>query len=183
MRDLTAAVIAALGAGTQHPVLLFKLKTSTGDVRAWTGIGDLIFQSEIYAGVGDMVGVGPLQETEEPRANPLVLKLSGVPSTMLSIVLGTQYQGRQTSLWLGFLDDAGLISSPVLLFRGRADMTVIDEGPETSVITFTAESRLADLHRPRLRRYTHEDQQELFTGDLGLQFVTTIQNTEVVWGE
>jgi hypothetical protein len=143
----------------------------------------LIFASETYKGLGDLVGVGPVSETEDIRANPLTLTLSGVPSTMISIVLGTQYQGRLTSLWLGFIGSSGLIVDPVLLFRGKADIMVIDEGPETSLITFTAESRLADLQRSRIRRFTDQDQQQLFPGDLGLEFVAVIQNTEVVWSE
>lgn len=183
MRSLTAAVLAELTKGTVSPVLIFKLSTSTGDVLIWNGIGDLIFGGQTYKGLGDLVSVNPISETEDVRAEPLTVTVSGIPSASLSIALGSQYQGRQASMWQGFLGPSGLIADPILIFRGKADVMVIDEGPETSSITVTAESRLADLQRSRIRRYTDQDQQQLFPGDLGLEFVAVIQNTEVVWSE
>ena len=33
------------------------------------------------------------------------------------------------------------------------------------------------------RRFTHEDQQERFSGDLGLEFVPDLQDKEIIWGK
>jgi len=120
---------------------------------------------------------------QEIRANVVSFKLSSIPSSIISTARTTQYLGRTVKLWLGMLDDAGLIADPALVFHGRADVMIIEEGPETSTITLTAESRLADLRRPKIRRYTNEDQQDLHPGDLGLEFVPAIQNTEVIWSQ
>jgi hypothetical protein len=45
-----------------------------------------------------------------------------------------------------------------------------------------AENRLADLERPRVRRYNSGDQQLLFSGDKGLEFVEQMVDTSIVWG-
>ena len=53
----------------------------------------------------------------------------------------------------------------------------------TATITLNCESRLIQLERPKNRRYTHEDQQERLTGDLGFEFVTDLQDKEIIWGK
>jgi hypothetical protein len=60
-------------------------------------------------------------------------------------------------------------------------MTIQDTG-ETSVLTITAESRLIDMNRARERRFTDADQQQLYPGDLGLQYVAGLQDKEFPWG-
>lgn len=183
-RTLTAAVLAEIGQKTIWPVLIADLETSGGNVRAWSGIGNLVFGGNTYLGTGNLGTIGPVKESgDEIRANAITFQLSGIPSSLLSTALGTQYQGRPAKLWLGFLDSAGaLIADPVLIFDGRMDVMDIDEGPDISTIIVTAESRLADLNRPRIRRYTNEDQEQLFSGDKGLEFVPALQNKEIIWG-
>jgi hypothetical protein len=46
----------------------------------------------------------------------------------------------------------------------------------------TAESRLMDFKRVREIRYTDEEQQNLFSGDVGLEFVNDIQEKPIFWG-
>jgi len=62
------------------------------------------------------------------------------------------------------------------------DQMTIAEGPETSQIAMTVESRLIDLDRVRLRRYTSEDQKSRFPGDLAFDFVNDLQDKEIFWG-
>jgi hypothetical protein len=58
----------------------------------------------------------------------------------------------------------------------------IDEGPETATIAVGAESRLIDLQRPRVRRYTHESQKSRFPNDKGFEFVNDLQDKKFAWG-
>lgn len=159
-RALTAAMISAITAGTVKPVLIAKIGTSSADVNVWTGVGDLNFQSEIYSGIGNFGGVSPVEETSELRAAGLNFSLSGVPSSLIATALGNIRYGRPAILWLGLIDTAtgALVADPYKMFTGLTDVPTIDEGPDTSVITISAENRLIDLERARVRRYTPEDQ-------------------------
>lgn len=64
-RDLTAGMISAVQAETVRPILLAKIATTGGDVRVWTGIGDLTFAAEIYTGTGTLGGVSDVQESSD----------------------------------------------------------------------------------------------------------------------
>jgi hypothetical protein len=48
-------------------------------------------------------------------------------------------------------------------------------------VTVRLENRLADWERPRLRRYTDEDQQRAHPGDKGFEFVTSTVDKDIVW--
>jgi len=181
-REITQAVLDEIIKKEVSPILLARLETSQGNVLVWTGLGNLQFGGETYLGIGDLGRITPVKEVgEEIRANMVSFQLTGIPTELISTALGAQYQGRSAKLWLGFISGGALIEDPILLFDGRMDIMDIDEGPEKSTITITAESRLADLNRARVRRFTNEDQQYFYPNDKFLEYVAAIQNVEIVW--
>ena len=148
-----------------------------------TGKALLVGSSVNYLGVGNLASIAAIVETADLEANGIQLSLSGVPSDVLAESLSQCRQGMPVRLWLGFLDSSGaVIQSPINAFIGRMDTVSVDEGADTAVITMTAESRLIDLNRPRIRRYTDDDQQRTSPGDLGFQYVPMVQDWNGSWG-
>lgn len=182
-RTLDGDILTEIPKGQIQVALLAAMDFSSGYVRVWSGIGNLTFGGQVYSGVGYLGEIAPIQESGNAiRANAITLQLSGIPSALLDVALLANYQGRTVQVWLGFFDTAWALIDCALLFAGRMDTMAIDEGPETSIITLSAESHLADLKRPRVRRFTHADQQELFAGDKGFEYVEALQNAEIAWG-
>jgi len=182
-RSITSAAIAESGkAHGARPVLLARLAFDSGVQTLWSGRGDLAWNGEVYRGVGDMGAVSAIEEGVEQRAFGVRMTLSGIPVNLLSIALQEDVQGRRAEVWLGFLDDNyALVADPALLFRGRMDAMDASLGA-AATITLTAENRLADWNRPRVRRYTDAEQQARFPGDKGLEFVNPTTEKEIVWG-
>ena len=61
----------------------------------------------------------------------------------------------------------------------------VQESVETAVITVSVENRLIDLEKPRVRRYTPEDQKidlPFNVRDNGFDEVASVQNKEIIWG-
>lgn len=182
-RGLTTAYKSAAAAGNVTPALLAHFDFSGGIVRLWSGSGDLSWGGNTYTGLGDLTQVEPVQETNEVRANGLNFRLNGIPSAMVARILAENYRGRACKLWLALFNTSGaIIADPLLLFSGRMDQCLVEDSGTTASITVSAESRLVDLQRSRERRYTDEDQQSLFSGDLGLEFVAGLQDREILWG-
>jgi hypothetical protein len=183
-RSLTTALGNALQADRVQPVILAKINAASGDLRVWSGIGDLTYNSETYTGVGTFGGVTEVEENTELGAAGVTFSLTGVTSEMLAIALGEIQHNRPATVWLGALDlsTGALIADPYELFTGQTDVPTIEEGGETSTITLTAENKLIDLDRARTRRYTTEDQQIDDPTDLGFEFVPSLQDATVVWG-
>lgn len=183
-RELSAAMLNAIALNQLRPVMLAQIGTASADVLVWTGVGNLTWNSLTFLGVGNFGGISTVEETSDLKAAGLTFSLSGVPSSMISIALGSMRYGRTVNLWFGLFDittDA-LIEDPYLMFSGLTDVPAIDEGAEASVISLSAENRLIDLERPRVRRYTTEDQKIDDASDLGFEFVPILQEKEIIWG-
>jgi len=58
----------------------------------------------------------------------------------------------------------------------------IDEGAETSTIALSVESKLIDLERGRVFRYTDANQKSRYPDDKGFEFVEDLQDKRFSWG-
>jgi hypothetical protein len=182
-RTLSANMVTEVTTAQLSPILLANLGFST-PVYLWNGYGNLVYNSTTYLGLGTFGTISPVEETTDLAARGITMKLSGVPTANVSLALTEDYQGRECSILFGALSPTAgtLISSPVTVFSGRMDVMQISDDGQTAEIIMTAESRLMDFKRPREVRYTDEEQQNLFAGDLGLEFVNDIQEKAIYWG-
>lgn len=187
-RTIDADAFAAAGEEIVRALMLASLDFAEGFVRLTTAPFDVAVDAdgdgatESYQGVGGLGRLSAIEETSEIQPTSGELELSGVDPEMISIALGSYYQGRKARIWLALLDAGhAIVGDPVEIFTGRMDTMKIEVG-ETATVTLTVQSRLADWENPRVRRYTNEDQQALYSGDKGLEFVPQILNKKLNWG-
>ena len=184
-RGLSAGFITAADAGTVYPALLASFDFSGGQVNVWSGTGNLSWNSLTFAGVGDFSGISAIEETGETRANGLSFRLNGIPSSLVSTILTENYRNRTCTVYLGLfasLTATSPITAPATMFVGRMDQAFMEDDGNTASINLTAESRLVDLQRTRERRYTDEDQQAAYSGDVGFEYVAGLQDKDLLWG-
>lgn len=183
-RDITSGLNTEFTSDALQMVFFIKTVWSSGTTYAWTGYGDITWDSQTWTGAGHMLGLPTVSETKEIQANGATFSLSGVPSSLVSLILSDARQGNEVSLWVGALDSSGnIVSDPYKLFSGLMDVPGIQEGGDTSVISLQAENRLIELERPREIRYTNRFQKDRFSGDKGLQYVASLQNKSINWGQ
>lgn len=181
-RELSAGMEAEVVKPSVSPIFLVEMDFASGFVRAWSGYGDLSWNSYTWLGAGDLMEVDPVEETTSFVANGASFKLNGIPSALIAIALDQQYQGRPATLYLGMLDSTGaVIVDPVEVFGGLMDTMEVDDSGETASIVVRVESQAVALKRPKESRYTHEDQQIDYPGDLGFEYVAALQDKEIVW--
>jgi hypothetical protein len=187
-RDLTAGVLTAVENANVPMVAFVELDFGSGFVRVTNAPHTMTWNGYSWLGLGTLGGLDAVDEGAGLEARGVALKLSGVPvsgegdSENISIALGEHYQGRDCRIWVALLDEQfSIVPDPKLIFLGRMDNMEIEIGA-TATIVVRAENRLADLERPRVRRYNSGDQQLLFSGDKGLEFVEQMVDTSIVWG-
>ena len=182
-RDLTAGVISEITSAELQPFLLFQGEFVSGTLRCWSGMGDLVWDGQTWTGTGTLLSISAVTETADVNANGVTASLTGMPSSLISLALNDCEQGAAGYVYLGFLSSGAVVSEPVLLFEGRLDIPAIDEQGETCVVSISYESRLIDLERTRESRYTDQDQQREFAGDVGCEFVAGLQDKVITWGK
>jgi hypothetical protein len=202
-RDISTAIQNNLEDDVVYPFFALELEFDSGPLRLWTGVGTLVFEGVSYTGTGNLLDVSSIEETTEIAVRGATITLSGMPSEVISLALQSPYQGRVCKIYFGMfsrgylqkedgayilLEDGGKIQLELQetgltqIFSGYMDEMNIDEGPDSGTIELKVENKLIDLERARTRRYTSEYQKSVYPGDLGLDFVESLQDKKVVWG-
>ena len=183
MRDLTAGFIAQLEAKKKEVAIFFQGDFASGTVYVWTGIGEIDWNGQTWTGLGTVLNITQISETSGVRADGILLSLSAITEEIRSIILSEVQQGKDGKVIIGFIDDAGdVVADPACAFDGRLDVPKMADGGPSITVSLAYETRLRDLERAREQRYTNESQQTLHPGDVGFEYVPSLQDWNGVWG-
>ncbi len=183
-RGATPAFEAAASDTVKVPILLAELYFDSGTTRLWTGYGDIVVSGQTYVGAGTLGRISSIEETQVLRAASLTIQIVGMPASVVSLSLNEDYNGRDIILKVAFIDKVGnIIDAPVTMFKGFMDVMEVENFGEQSTISIQCENRLVDLERPRILRYTDQDQKNKYPDDKGFEFVAKLSDgREIVWG-
>jgi hypothetical protein len=181
-RGLTPAAATAASSEIVARTVAIDLDFPAGMVRINGSPASLVIGGAEYIGVGGLGGISAAEESAELQAYGITVSLSGIPRDAVALALGQAYQGRRATVWEVLLnrDTWQPIADPVIVFRGRMDQMNIAMG-QTATVEVRLENRLVDWERPRIRRYTSEDQHLAHPQDRGFEFVSDTMEREVVW--
>jgi len=185
-RSIGSAFGTQLTSGSLRPFYAIKMNFTSGTLLLATTYANLVIGGNTYLGSGNILSVAPIIETSDTRATGLEIVLNGLDTSILSAGLTEDTQGMVVEVYFGVLtttDNADVIvDTPYQIFSGFIDSMVLQENGETSNLKFMIENKLITLEIPTDRRYTDQDQQNLFPGDKGCNFVTSLQDKSVAWG-
>ena len=182
-RTLTTTINNALSEDVVKPYYSVKLDFDTTPLYLWTGLGNKVLDGvNTYQGVGNLLNISRTNEVSDLSAQGLSLTLSGIDNSVLPKALTTEYHGRPCYLYFGVLDSND-VPSQVEVFSGFMDVMAINEDPEASTVELTVESNFIRLERPSNTRYTTSYQKSIHAGDLGLDFVESLQDKTILWGK
>ncbi len=182
-RPLDISVAQASSDAEVFVAVLVELQFMPDNLLLWSGLGNFVWANQSFTGAGNLLSIGAAEETTETRAVSVAVGLSAVPTDLIGYAIDVNWRGQPARIWLALLNSAGgLLGDPIPVLSGRMDVLSWTEG-DTANITVTVESRLADLDRPRIRRYTDRDQQDEYPGDIGMQYVESLQDTLINFGK
>jgi hypothetical protein len=181
-RSITTAVNNALAADNVPLLIFTELDFESGMVRLCNAEYTFSWNGYDWLGLGRMGSIDVIQEGADLQPYGISLSITGIDSANVSTALNEQYQNRACRIWLAPLtDNYEVIADPVLIFRGRMDNMNLQIGA-TASITLTAENRLADWNRPRVRRFNNDDQISIYPNDKGFEFIHLIVDKVLNWG-
>ena len=182
-RTLTSGMQTVATADVVRPFFLVDLNFTSGSIYLWSGLGDLSWNSNTYLGAGDILQLSSFEEKSDLGAVGATLTLTGIKASLVAKARDEDYQGRSVDIRLGAFDSsASIVSDPVIIFSGFMDVMTISEGAEFSTISVAIENKTIQVDRTKERRYTDADHKQDFPNDKGFEFVSAIQEKEIVWG-
>lgn len=122
-RGVSAPLRAAVAEPGFHPVVLVYVDWPGAPVRAHTGVGELSWNGQTWAGVGDFAGIQLPQEAAGAAADAATLTLVGLPDE-LDDYLDDNPRNVAAEIWFGATTErAGnvLVGEPFSAFGGYVD--------------------------------------------------------------
>lgn len=205
MRNLPDEIASEFSGNYVYPIIMIEMFFDEATLRMFTGYGMMEFGGEDYYGMGNFIGISPIEETQETSARGVTVSLNGIPSSLISVVLTSRSRGRQFRMYLSYIntkqsvaveDGSGVVltesgdrvllenqvvGNPYRIFSGIMDVIEFDDAGQEAFIRMSVENALIIGQRPKLRRYTKEDQRKIFPSDKGLDLINSLQDKEVVW--
>ena len=184
-RTATNAALTESQSEAPRPFAFVELDFPSGFLRVNSSDRTIAFDSgsgvEDFLGVGNLGSITVITEGTDLVARGVELSLSGIPAANIALAFENA-QRRSGKVWTGYFDsDYVLVADPILFFSGLIDNTSVTLG-ETATVTVFLESRLITWQRPKIQRYTNENQLLRFPGDKFLEFVNQMVEKELLWG-
>jgi hypothetical protein len=193
-RSLSAAVLSAIAGKTVSLALFAKLVFADNTYYLFTGVGTItpagpasnpastFPYGQTFNGLGWLGKVSSIPQTTKLQAQNVTLALSGIPSALVSEAIDQVRMSGTATLWYGFYDANGtLLTDPVQIFSGAADVPSLSDNGQTCELAITYENTLLSLNLAPNHRFDDTDQQLRFPGDLGFGFVQSLQNIQLFW--
>lgn len=182
-RPMSTEMEAALEGDIVYPIYFFEIGFASDTLRLWTGRGERTWDGKTWAGVGWILGMSEVEETSETKAVNFII---GMPANaqVIAIALAEFRRNKPATIWQGLLNaDGTLIDAPQIIAAGFTDISEIDVNTEKPGIRINCESKFADMERARVRRYTIEDHQIEYPGDLFFSQVGKLTDMTLTWGK
>jgi hypothetical protein len=179
MRSLTTSAASLIASGRAALAQLVYVETygSNPPVLLNTSGWDLAWGGNTYLGAAGLGTINTIKD--EPGELPgLSFEIAAIPAALsLALVDAQNMKGKACVIRTALINiDTCVIEDAQIEWTGRIDTFTID-GP---TVVVTAEPAALDLTRPTVLRYTNDDQQRLYPGDMGFEFVTDSEKP-IVW--
>lgn len=187
MTDITDAVRVAVQGQPYRCQRAVRIQFPTYDCKVWDGIGLKTISGQVYKGIGSVGAISAVSDTSfdgmrGPVADRVELTLSGLETRLADELRDFQHKGSAVSILEAHFDsNYEVISDPYSIFEGQVDTMSLVLG-DNLTIKLIADNFLSYMFRgPDGRRRGDSDQQEIFSGDVGFVFQSTLTNS-INWG-
>ena len=129
---------------------------------------DITYDTKAYYGVGNLVSIEVVGESDELKVSTITLTLSGITDDIREYAAKMEYANRTATLYIAFLDtNDSIVGEPIVLYKGLMDSLAFDMGTVGNV-QMKVVNQVADWNRQKNGRYTNEDQKAVDNTDTGL---------------
>ena len=165
-----------------RPVYFVDIDFASGPFRANSSDRDIVYNTFTYTGVGNLGQISETSTTTGTAATGIKLTLTSIPQAQAANISEENIRNRKVVVSIALLDAANaILTAPFVFFSGNMDSMTMDIG-RVITVQCSATSKLINWARAINSRYTNEEQQSKFPGDIGFQFVNKLVTLKLQWG-
>lgn len=149
--------------------------------RAHTGTGNVLINGQIFYGVGELGGVGPVQSIGDSNPNRLTISLEGIPSHVFTEAMKAKARGRPAKLYaLVFNEKIQLQKAEAILVGFVVDYQVSIGSTGSVSMDIADEFELYEM--PWHEYWTDSSHTMSRAGDKICRYVAQMEEREIQWG-
>lgn len=167
---------------TLQSVALVEILHTVSPIRLHTGIGDLIYNSNTFQGIGTLGSISSINENTTMATASVDLSLSGIDTLLINTFNRKDIQNSNVTIWHGYINDLGELLVPVIVFNGFVNNTSVDIGKDTSVITVNVIDEFTRWQKNLPKRYNNESQTADYPNDILFSRQTEMLQESITWG-
>ena len=179
-RSISVAATNHITSGAINWAMLLKLDFDTDPLYLWSGLGDLSWDGQTWTGVGDLGSITGVGESSALKDSAIKATFNHMSTDLVDAVTTMDPVGRPFSLHFALFTPDNQLEDVITLTSGFIDAVELVDG-DTGHISLDLVSEAALLGRLTAFRLDDQHQQNFFPGDLGLEFVTSLDE-EILWG-
>jgi len=177
-RGISTGFAAGLQQGFVQWFPLVHMALASGDVYCCGAPVAVDYAGHTYLPLYGMGSIDPIEETDDTQAG-ITFTLSGVPESMIALVLAEPMQGRAVTVRLAQVVDGQLYVDDAV-WQGLLDVPSLEDG-ENPVVRVTAEHQLIAWDEPAGLMFSDADQQMLHPGDQFFQYTASLVEATILW--
>jgi hypothetical protein len=164
-------------------ITFVSLAFSSGTVYIHNGLGNYTWGGFEWLGVGDLGSVSTVEEGSDISPYGITLILSAIDPTMVGVAMNEDYYMRDVVIYVGALSDQdSLTGTPIQVWAGHMDVMSLTAGAGGGdQISLQCESELSIFDKSSNIKYTSQQLQRDYAGDLFFDFLPSIEGAKIQW--
>jgi len=179
-RSISASLQTQIANDANKLAFLVELNFST-PLRFTNFYRDITYDSDSYEAGGSFVNVSASQETGEAEINELSITMSNVTSTIRDVIEDGDYINVSVNVYLAFMDTNESLVDATTFFSGNIKSCSILEKKESSTVTINISNHWSNWNLKKGRHFSDESQQQVYSGDKGLEYADQTKD-DIRWG-
>lgn len=182
-RTLPTAIGTAATSATVPKILYFvRLDFDAGSICYNSSLNTLVLGGKTYIGAGNLGSISGVSEAVGVKSSEVTVSLAGVNNALIVALQNEPFLNRPAFIHIAVLgaDDSYSATNTLLMFSGKMDSISGKQG-EVGSFSVSIRSRLSDWERTRSIKYTDADQQKLYPGDKGMEYIPQISQKKIIW--
>jgi hypothetical protein len=172
-------------------IVFVELDFPSGTLYVHNGHGTYTWGGNDWLGVGAYGSIDVMEESIDTIPNPVKVMLSSITSEIIEAIRNDDIYDRDAKIYLGAInEDLELQGTPTTWVDGYMEKKELVMGSQDGV-AITVQDDAAKLRQRNGKRFTIEEHQAEFTGDLFFEFLPFVMmffeflpfvmNAEVLW--
>lgn len=156
--------------------------TSTQYLSTWNR--NFEWNSHLWLGLGGLVSISTISESESRSSNPLSFNLNAADPSWIALAVGNDsvYRRRLALLYMCPIGDDGLlVGTPELCWRGRMDSLAMGISEGSGSISLKAETAAYSFRRRPTLRINASQHKEVYPTDTGFDYLTELIAKPQLW--